>query len=481
MAFTPREYQITAVDKVVESARKGHRAVILQSPTGSGKTTMACMLARRVVGKGKNITVIANRRRLIEQFSERAREFEIDHGIVMAGHGYQTDCYMQIASKDTLLSRAVNNEFIGMPPADVLVIDECRHALAPAFRKMVEYYISRGAYIIGLDATPSLPDGSGLSPLFTDMVQAAKMSYLIDNKFLLPLKAFCPERKHLKHKKKRGIMGSLVESWKNHAQGLPTVLFTSRVKHSKDAVATFLEEGIRAAHVDADTSDEERSRIFDGLETGEYQVVSNCSLISEGVDIPCLGCVQFYCDVNSRNSFIQRCGRIMRPYKGQEVAIIIDHAGIVYRFGFPDEDMEWPIDGNSEELFKKQQKEGLTAQAKYCGYCELMYKNSIQCPQCGREPVKPPKSIFQPDPVDVSNALLIEAERSGKNPAEVERQMKIQHWVICLRTAKKKNSTPGMAAQIYRRKYNCMPDRDFPYMPKYGQWKTKVSELFPRM
>ena len=82
----------------------------------------------------------------------------------------------------------------------------------------------------------------------------------------------------------------------------------------------------------------------------------------------------------------------------------------------------------------------LPAEAFYCKRCELMYHGEPACPQCGRAPAKPPKSIFTPPPVDTTGELLVEAERNGeRNGYSLEE--KIRTWFACLATAKKRNGT----------------------------------------
>ena len=52
-----------------------------------------------------------------------------------------------------------------LPPADLLMIDECHHATATTWRKIIEAYPD--AVLIGLTATPCRGDGRGLGGIFT--------------------------------------------------------------------------------------------------------------------------------------------------------------------------------------------------------------------------------------------------------------------------------------------------------------------------
>ncbi len=472
-----RPFQIDAVNRVTEAAKTA-KVIVLQSPTGSGKTTMGCELIGRAAAKGASVLEIVHRRKLVDQFSERLFEHEIDHGILMRGHRLEKDCKIQVASRDTLLSRCVRNEYFDLPPAQLVVVDEGRHAASAEFRALLAHYEARGAWIVLLDATPVLADGRGLGPWAKAIVKAASVTELIKQGYLVPVKCYAPDRKNGRGGKvKRGIAGDLVESWKQYAESMPTVLFCSRVQHSLDAVQAFRAAGIRAEHVDADTPDDVRDRFYDGLEGGDVQIVSNVGIIKEGVDIPCLGCCQFYMDPSGRVGFLQGCGRIMRPYPGKSHGVLIDHAGAVFRHGFPDEDTEWTLEGNVDEDFEKKHKDGQTQQVLYCKHCELIYHSSPTCPQCGRAPGKPPRSIFAPPPVDATNELLTEADRKGMR-GMYDREEKIKHWFRCLGVSANSGGTFSKARVIYQKKYGEWPEDNFPCQSR--NWSSRVADVYPK-
>jgi hypothetical protein len=295
--------------------------------------------------------------------------------------------------------------------------------------------------------------------------------------YLVPVKCFAPDRKKKGRKFLRGIAGDLVESWKTYAEGMPTVLFSARVANSQAAVQAFVEAGIPAIHVDADTPDEDRERAFADVASGRVKVLANVGIIGEGVDIPELGCVQLHCEVGSRVRFLQACGRVMRTAPGKTHGILIDHSGAVFRHGFPDEDTEWTLEGNVDETFAAKQKAGETERAFYCKNCELAYHGSEFCPQCGRKPVKPPRSVFAPVMADGTNELLIEAEREGTGVFSLE--AKIDHWKRCVAMTARKGGTFVMASCIYKRKYGEWPGNGFPMMPDWSKRRMKITDVYP--
>jgi superfamily II DNA or RNA helicase len=474
---TLRDYQTELTDRVRAQVACGKRIIVVQATTGAGKTVWAADLARHAYEKGEFVLLLAHRRRLVDQISSTLVAFRVPHGLLMRGERSSVES-VQVASRDTLLSRCVRNQWAGLPGADLVIVDEGHHAADTQgeYRRILDQYPR--AVIILLSATPVGPDGRGLGPWAQAIECAAPTTELIRHGFLVPVTCYAPERKRKGKRFLRGIAGDLVESWKMHAEGRPTVLFCSRIQHSQDAVKAFCEQGITAVHIDADTPDAERDRIFDAVSAGRITVLSNVGIVGEGVDVPELGCCQLFCEVNGRVKFLQCCGRIMRPSPGKSHGILIDHSGAVFRHGFPDEDTEWTLDGNVDAEFKARHDRGETERAFYCKYCARAYHGSEFCPQCGRKPATPPKSIFAPDPVRPANELLVEAERGGDR-AVYEREERVKHWIRCLGVAKAQSGTFGRAAQIYKRKYGAWPGDDFPGLPGRWQWQAKVADLYP--
>jgi DNA repair protein RadD len=469
-----RPYQLDLVDRMRSLFASGKRIVVCQSSTGSGKTNVASHIAK--IAKGR-VLFLVHRRKLVNQISERLEEFQVNHGVIMRGETQYSAAAVQVASRDTLLSRCFRNEWQGLPQADLVIVDEAHHAADPdsEYRRILSNYPK--AKIVLLSATPVGPDGKGLGPWAEGIACAIGTKELIESGFLVPVKCYAPDRKMMKGRAKKGIAGDLVESWKSYGEGMPTVLFCSRVQHSLDAVEAYKQAGIPFAHIDANTDEYTREKAFEHLASGKLQGVSNVGIIGEGVDVPELGCCQIYCECTGRVGFIQRCGRVMRPSPGKKYGVLIDHAGAVFKHGFPDENTEWTLEGNTDESFRKKKEAGLTSDVHFCSACELLFSGAGGCPQCGKLPSKPPRSIFAAPEMDSRNELLTEVDRSIQH--EFSREQQITHWKICLAVAAKKNGTFGMASQIFKRKYGKFPDSTFPDMPPRNGWKFRVTDVKP--
>jgi ATP-dependent helicase IRC3 len=86
----------------------------------------------------------------------------------------------------------------------------------------------------------------------------------------------------------------------------------------------FREFGIDAQFVTSDTPKVERSARLDSFKRGEFPVLVNCGVFTEGTDIPNIDCVLLARPTKSRNLLVQMIGRGMRLHPGKKDCHIID-------------------------------------------------------------------------------------------------------------------------------------------------------------
>lgn len=467
--ITPRDYQLDVVSRARARIAAGVRRLVIQGATGSGKTTVSSMICRSAVEKQKQVLFIAHRRRLIEQKAKRLEEFGVPHGIIMQGER-RSNAPVQVASRDTLLSRTIRNDWMRFPNADIVIVDECHNCISEQYQSLLDHYPH--AIIIGLTATPARSDGRGLGSFFQDIVCTVPTSRLIADEWLVPVRCYAPHKSGKDCK--RELSGDPVYHWKKYGENRPTVLFTTKVNYSLAACAAFNAAGIPAAHIDAHTPDAERNAVIDGLNTGKIKIVSNVGVWTEGVDVPCLSCCILLRLASSYVLFAQCIGRIMRKHPGKTDAILIDHSGAVFEHGFPDEDVEWTLseDESIDERVKKDKEAGKRKEPVCCPRCAMLFSGSMQCPACGYLLMKKPKDAPKVD------ALLFEVPREQKEAAD--RETKERFWKRCLAIAANRGQSFAVASGMYKRKYPEGPSREFRHYPQGNEWRRGVAEVFPQ-
>lgn len=376
-----RDYQVSAVDRTIAAVRL---RPILVAPTGSGKTVMATELVDRLQVP---TLWMAHRKELIEQAAARLQAHGLDVGIIKAGVAPRPSAPVQVASVATLLRRDV-------PPAGLIVVDECHHAAADSYGGILQQY--PGAWIVGLTATPFRLDGRGLGDLFGEIVVAAWPDELCARGILHRPKVWAvapPDLSGVRVVAGDYIKGELarrvntadrnadmVKMWRKHADGRRTVAFAVDVTHSRDIAAAFQAAGIVAEHLDGNTPDGERADILARLKRGVTQVVCNCLVLTEGWDLPALECCIIARPTESLNLHLQMIGRIMRSCPGKEGAIVLDHAGNHHTHGLVTRRLKYSLSaeqvGSSEPL-------GL----RRCEACGLFFETGLPaCPDCGWVP-----------------------------------------------------------------------------------------------
>ncbi len=374
-----RPYQTAILADIAAALRAGHRRVCVVLPTGGGKTVVFAEAVRRI---DRPTVVVAHRKELLRQAS--AKLDPIRHGIIAPWARPNQFYPVQVASIQTLTRRAA-------PPADVLVIDECHHAVARDYRRMLDRYPD--AIVLGFTATPERLDGRGLGEVFTALVQGPTTAELTADEYLAPVMTYAPARApDLRDVRtqagdymtrelavvmdKPTITGDAVAHYRKHAAGRPAIVFCVSVAHAESAARAFAADGWRAVAVGGHTPDAQRDRVISGLATGSTQVLTSCALIDEGLDVPAVGCVVDLAPTQSLGRFLQRVGRGRRPDPDGRPLVHLDHAGNTLRHGLPDAPRVWSLDG----VPRKERTAPAVAQ---CPECYAMHTPGPVCPACG--------------------------------------------------------------------------------------------------
>ena len=107
-------------------------------------------------------------------------------------------------------------------------------------------------------------------------------------------------------------------------------------------------------------------------------MLTNCGLISEGLDVPALGALVILRPTQSLALHLQMFGRVGRPHPGKTHSVILDHAGNVERLGLPNDPHEWSLEGRP----KRSAQYG--APVKRCPECSALVAAGCRtCPHCG--------------------------------------------------------------------------------------------------
>jgi len=441
MCIHLRDYQQDAENKLLECYKNGATSVLLVLPTGGGKTIVFTdITSKSVLTRGKKVLLLVHREELLNQTSKSLTRFNVPHGLIAAN---KTPAYYkpaQIASVQTLVNRlAEYKRHVGAP--DFIIIDEAHHAVAGSWKTIIEEFPN--AKILGVTATPQRLDGKGLGVhcggIFEEIVIGATVTELIGHGHLTEPVIYAPPAET----DKATITGSVIGHYKRLAQGLPTVVFCSNVKHAQQVAEDFRDAGITAECLDASIEKGKRAQIIAGLGNGEIQVVTSCDIISEGTDIPAIGCAILLRKTTSLSLYLQQVGRALRVCEGKEYAIILDHVGNSLRHGLPTDEYDWSLNGGA----KRKGKAAKDLLLKTCPSCYFTHKPTADniCPKCKHRPeVKERKVILQD-----GDLVEITAKVAAAKKQERMEQGRAQTLNDLLELAKRTGRKPQWAHYVY--------------------------------
>ena len=401
-----RDYQQRDLTSIRAQFMRGCRRVCYAAPTGSGKTVLFVELIRRIrATRNQRVAVIVHRGELIDQTADALAAAGIEFGIIAAGYP-ENDAPVLLCMVQTLAHRLDR-----LADVDFLIIDECHHVVASSWLATIN--AAPKARLLGVSATPERLSGEGLNEVFDVLVVGPTVKELIAKGWLSPFVVFAPERLvNLRGLRSVGgdyaagelakrmnvgyVLDDALAEYRKHLVDQTAICFCTTIAHSQDVARFFRAAGIRARHLDGDTPRTERQALIKALATGEVQIVCNCNLIGEGLNVPSVGGVILLRPTKSLALHLQQIGRSLRPIPGKR-AVILDHAGNCLRLGLPDVEHQWSLEGRP-----KKPGQALCRRCPECG--AVIPLTARDCPECGAD-LRPP--TFNPTP---SSDPLIEVD-----------------------------------------------------------------------
>jgi DNA repair protein RadD len=404
-----RRYQEDVIAEFHHMVALKQSRVIIVAPTGAGKTIIAAEIIKRKVTARQNALVLAHTREIIKQTAIKLFARGIAHGVIQAGITPRPFEPVQVASIQTLWARAMRTERMELPPADLLVVDECHHCPANTYRWIIDSY--PGAVLLGLTATPCRGDGRGLGGIFDAIVECPQVPTLIEQGYLVKTRVYAPVEPDLRGVRTQAgdyvetqladrmdrpqLIGDIVTHWHRFGERRKTVCFTVNVPHAMHIRDEFTKSGVRAEHIDGDTPKSERDAVLARLASGEIELITNCMVLTEGWDMPGIGCCILARPTKKMGLYRQMVGRILRPAEGKADAIVLDHSGAVFRHGFVEDHVAWTLDPDRRAESPAHNARAREAGSRLleCSNCKAIRVAGEACTSCGFRPKRSPRDV----------------------------------------------------------------------------------------
>lgn len=352
-----REYQEECIEAVLRHLKLGHNRLGISLATGSGKTVIFSHLIDRVPGTddATQTLILVHRRELVEQAAKHcARTYpdkliEIEMGARHAsGHADIT-----VASIQSIMS---GDRITKYDPArfKLVLVDEAHHIVAARYLDGLKHFgldeeTTRQTShphiaLVGVSATFSRHDGLRLGSAIDHIVYHKDYLDMIEGSWLSNASFTTVQSgADLSRVKSLGKTGDFqtgdlsravnrdeinqitVQAWLANAKDRKsTLVFCVDLAHVSSLTAMFRQFGLDARFITSDTAKGVRAERLESFKKGEFPVLLNCGIFTEGTDIPNIDCVLLARPTKSQNLLVQMIGRGLRLHAGKKNCHIID-------------------------------------------------------------------------------------------------------------------------------------------------------------
>jgi ATP-dependent helicase IRC3 len=376
--ITLRPYQNDCLSSIEQAFGRGVWSQVAVVPTGGGKTIIFAQLPRALrswldtfPAFEQKMLVLAHREELLAQAAAKIQQANPDLSVgVEQGKLRSRPMDDVVVASVATLTASGARRLKQFRPDDfrVVVVDEAHHTPADTYQQVLRYFglvppkelqkaspYARTALrewwnvtkpqrlLLGVTATPQRSDAVGLEWSYREIVFERTLRWMIDQGYLSPLSGYVVET-GVNLDAVRRVAGDYViddlanavdtpelnrlavDAWLRYADERRTIAFSVNVQHAINLAAEFRRRGIAADSVAG--SDRDRDERVKEFRNGDLDVLVNCDLLTEGVDIPEIECVILVKPTQSQSKYMQMIGRGSRLFPGKTDCIIIDCVGV---------------------------------------------------------------------------------------------------------------------------------------------------------
>lgn len=346
----------------IDVAFRSYRSVMVQMPTGTGKTVLLSEVVKGEEQRVKNpwVWIVVHRRELVEQIRDTLDS--------MLSCPYSTlDTTSPLLSENSRIKvmsiQWLSRHYLDMAEKpSLIVIDEAHHAVAKTYAEVMNAYPE--ARKLGVTATPCRLNKKGFTDLFDVLLQSwPTKKFIADGRLSLydymSIKADSIDQRMVFGLTKRGADGDfslkemsekldvqpsierLCDTILRYASNKKGIVYAIDIKHAEHIAEQYRVHGIHAVAISSKTPNDERRLTIDNFKAGLIQVLVNVDLFGEGFDCPDVEFIQLARPTLSLAKYLQQVGRGMRVFEGKKFCLILDNVGLYRLFGLPSDERDW--------------------------------------------------------------------------------------------------------------------------------------------
>ena len=340
-----REDQYEMQKEIAATAVKKQRGVI-QAPTGSGKTTIAMLIASMFredkIPPTRRILFLCHTISLLTQTYEEFKRAGFKHlHVIGGGQAKAIDSNKQIHI-------ATIQSFVKIPMQiycdqfDVVIVDEVHHinSISSQYGKVLTQLLA--PIRIGFTATiPSDREAAlALEGIIGPVIGKVSIQEGVDLKIMakptiklipVPYNPVYGDIRKYQDLYKAAIVdgrarntliaGKAIELAK---AGLSSLIIVKEIQHGDNLIGVLRIKGIKCEFVQGNTEGDTREKIKKALDKKDLKIVICTTVWKEGINIPSLNCVINAAGGKSEIATLQAIGRGLRSVPGKKEIVIVD-------------------------------------------------------------------------------------------------------------------------------------------------------------
>ena len=384
------------------AALENHKNIAVVMPTGSGKTAVFGAMIRKFLEENKygKVVVVSHLSLLVSQTRNRLKlDWGLESGILQSTKMPHEDDRVVVTTMQSFrvfdkLMQWMNNQRKFSRTTDMnklqvkmIIIDECHYMGCESYEKIMGYFDSTDAKVIGFTATP-FRGNKLMTNMFEKVAFTMSMQELIDKEYLVPPVLHLTDFNPLDE---QGMYLNIVDIHKKYHSKSKGVVYLKTIEDCKMLRNILQQSGINASAVTSDIDKEIRDKILtDFREKDDLQILVTCDVLTAGFDSPNIETIYMPFKVNSVTTYLQRVGRGLRIMEGKDCCHLYvgsDSPGIKKGFWEKindrmlnagrrdydrlDEELEYN-EGLSEEIYKwTKEVVDMANKARTAGYPQL--------------------------------------------------------------------------------------------------------------
>lgn len=332
-----RPYQQEAREAIHREWNKGNKRTLLVLPTGTGKTIVFTnVIGDRVAAGGSRCLILAHRGELLDQAADKLYKTTGLRAAVEKAEESSLDSFLPVTvGSIQSLAQPKRLEQFAPDHFGTIIVDEAHHAISESYQRVLQHFSE--ADVLGVTATPDRGDFKNLGTYFDSIAYEYSLPRAIKEGFLSPIRAqTIPLQLDLSSVKQSAgdfqlsdlgtaldpYLEMIADEMVQICQERKTVVFLPLIATSQRFCSLLNERGMRAAEVNGQSDD--RADILAAFDRGDYNVLCNSMLLTEGWDCPSVDCIVVLRPTRVRSLYSQMVGRGTRLYPGKDHLLLLD-------------------------------------------------------------------------------------------------------------------------------------------------------------